>query len=84
MHFLSFRTIVLLKLAESVSLGNYINKICLPIQNQFTYFLDEHFMNNVIEDRKFSVNRWVEDGAFETVWILWKIVYRSVTFHWNV
>lgn len=49
--------LVLLKLAESVKLDNFINKICLPVQNQFTYLLDEHLLNNVIEDRKFSINR---------------------------
>ncbi|XP_055322952.1 ovochymase isoform X1 [Sitodiplosis mosellana] len=49
--------IVLLKLAETVKLDNFINKICLPIQNELTYLLDEHLLNNVIEDRKFSINK---------------------------
>lgn len=48
---------VLLKLAETIKLDNFINKICLPIQNHFTYLLDEHFFYNVIEDRKFTVNK---------------------------
>lgn len=55
---LSLNCIVLLKLAETVKMDNFINKICLPIQNHFTYLLDKHFLNNVIEDRKFSINRY--------------------------
>lgn len=50
-----FRFPVLLKLAETVKLDKFINKICLPLQNQFTYFFNQHLHTNVIQDRKYTI-----------------------------
>lgn len=44
---------VLLKLSGTINLGKFINKICLPLQNQFTYFFDDNIRNNLIQDRTF-------------------------------
>lgn len=52
---ISFQQIsVLLKLSETIHLGKFINTICLPLQNQFTYFYDDNIRKNLIQDRKFA------------------------------
>lgn len=49
--------IVLLKLSDNVKLDKFINKICLPLQNEYTYLMDDNIRNNIIQDRQYSLKR---------------------------
>lgn len=49
---------VLLKLARNVVLDKVIKKICLPIApNQFSYFTDDSWKDNIISDRQLKIKR---------------------------